>query len=250
MAAYALALDGGAEVSMGARRCQPGSVSAAVAFYLTSTDFSKLAMHTQRDRRSILDRFREIYGEQPFAKLTRKHVQRLLALKADKPHAAKSLLKALRAVVAVAIRVDLRTDDPTLGIQIKLPKSQGIRTWTESEVAQFESYWPIGTRERLAFALLLYTGQRRSDILKMGRQHLRAGFLSFGAQQKTGAVVEIPIHAELQAILDASVAGNLTTEAPASINASRSAPNSNNNQELRPYSDRPPFANSCMKLRT
>jgi hypothetical protein len=27
--------------------------------------------------------------------------------------------------------------------------------------------WPLGTRERLAFALLLYTGQRGGDVVKM-----------------------------------------------------------------------------------
>ena len=31
----------------------------------------------------------------------------------------------------------------------------------------FEQHWPIGTKQRLAFALMLYTGQRRSDVHRM-----------------------------------------------------------------------------------
>ena len=43
----------------------------------------------------------------------------------------------------------------------------------------------------------------------MGRQHLRNGSLHL-RQQKTGAVLEIPVHPELGAILEAAPADNLT----------------------------------------
>ena len=56
-----------------------------------------------------------------------------------------------------------RDDDPTLRMQ-KFAKGE-FHTWTEEEIAQFEMRWPIGTTERLAFSLLLYTGQRRSDVV-------------------------------------------------------------------------------------
>jgi integrase len=58
-------------------------------------------------------------------------------------------------------------EDPTAGIRIKIPKTGGFTMWGEPEIEQFENYWPVGTRERLAFALLLYSGQRRGDILRM-----------------------------------------------------------------------------------
>jgi integrase len=60
---------------------------------------------------------------------------------------------------------------------------------------------PIGTEARLAFALLLYTGQRRSDVVRMGRQHIKDGIISI-VQAKTGAEVDVPILPALQAILD------------------------------------------------
>jgi integrase len=172
-------------------------------------DFGNLALTTQRDRRLILDRFREEHGEKTFAKLERRHVEMMIAAKARTPHAARNLLKALRAVSAVAIRAGLRDDDPTTGIRVKVRKTGGWRTWIEDEISQFETRWPIGSRERLAFALLLYTGQRRGDIVRLGRQHVRVGLLTL-RQDKTGAGIAIPIHRELEAILTASATGQLT----------------------------------------
>lgn len=71
---------------------------------------------------------------------------------------------------------------------------------------------PIGTKARLALALLLYTGQRRGDVVQFGRQHENAGWLKFTQQKnrKSRPVqLEIPIRPELQQILDASPTGDL-----------------------------------------
>ena len=69
---------------------------------------------------------------------------------------------------------------------------------TEAEIAQFEAHYPPGSRARLAFALLLYTGQRRSDVIRMGRQHVRVGALEI-RQTKTGTALTIPVHPEFRA---------------------------------------------------
>ena len=73
----------------------------------------------------------------------------------------------------------------------------------------FETRHPIGSRARLAFALLLFTAQRRGDVVRMGRQHVRNGAISV-RQQKTGAALEIPIHQDLQTVLDATPSDHLT----------------------------------------
>jgi len=212
MAAYqaALAGDTAPRLEISTARCKPGSVAAAVALYLGSMDFGAMAYATQRDRRLILERFREAHGEKNFATLERKHVELMLAAKAATPHAAKSFLKALRAVAAVALRAGLCETDPTAGIRVKVRASaHGFRAWSESDIAQFEAAYPIGARARLAFALLLFTGQRRGDVVRMGRQHVKGGLMTV-RQGKTGAVVEIPIHEDLQAILAASGGDHLT----------------------------------------
>jgi integrase len=211
MEAYQTALAGSTapRLEIGASHSRPGSVAAAVALYLGSMDFGGLARETQRDRCAILERFREAYGERPFKGLERKHVEAMLGAKAAAPYAAKSFLKALRAVVAVALRAGLCEADPTAGIRVKVRATAGFQTWTEDDIAQFEAAYPIGSRARLAFGLLLYTGQRRGDVIRMGRQHVRDGLLTV-RQAKTGAAVTIPLHPRLQTILEASEADHLT----------------------------------------
>jgi integrase len=46
-------------------------------------------------------------------------------------------------------------------------------TWTDAELRQYEAKWRLGTRQRLAYALLLYTGQRVGDVAKMTGRTLR-----------------------------------------------------------------------------
>ena len=202
--AYEAALAGetASRIEIGASRNKPGSVTAAVSLYFQSLAFGNLAPGTQRDRRRILEHFREAHGDDRFALLERKHVDALLLEKGATPHAARHFLDALRGVITVAIVAGLRDDDPTQGARVKASKTDGFRTWGEDEIAQFEAVHPIGTRARLAFALLLYTAQRRSDVIRMGRQHVRDGFITI-RQEKTGAVLQIPIHADLQEVLAA-----------------------------------------------
>jgi integrase len=85
----------------------------------------------------------------------------------------------------------------------------GFCTWTEEEIAQFEVAHPVGSRARLAFGLLLYTAQRRGDVVRMGRQDIQDGFIRV-RQQKTGAILEIPVLPELQEILAVHPVDNMT----------------------------------------
>src|SRR5262249_2693478 len=103
----------------------------------------------------------------------------------------------------------LITKDPTWGIKVKVPKSDGHHTWTDAEVAQFEAHHPIGSKARLALALGLYTAQPRSDVVRMGPQHIRNGELAV-RQEKTNASLLIPVLPDLQAIIDATPTGHLT----------------------------------------
>jgi len=96
----------------------------------------------------------------------------------------------------------MRKDDPTANIRLKSPKSDGHHSWTDEEIAKFEERHPIGTRARLALALLLYTGQRRGDVVRMGRQHVVNNVLSL-KQEKTGNQIDIPVRQEIWDALNA-----------------------------------------------
>ena len=115
----------------------------------------------------------------------------------------------LRVLMKHAVDTGLRQDNPARDIASVNTKTDGFHSWTEDEIAQFEAQHPIGSRARLAFALLLYTGQRRSDVVRMGRQHIRNGMLHV-KQAKTGAELWIPVTPELQQIIAASPVNQMT----------------------------------------
>ena len=156
----------------------------------------------------ILEHFRREHGTKKLRTLQRAHVAAILGKKP--PFAARNWLKVLRGLMAFAATTGLRPDDPTQGVRLPKAKAGEIHTWTESEIAEFEAYHPVGSAARLAFALLLYTAQRRGDVVRMGRQHVRDGVLSL-RQEKTGTFVEIPVHPVLASIIaETPITGQLT----------------------------------------
>ena len=207
MTAYEAAVSEAPRVEIGAARIKPGTVAAAVAGYFGSAGFSNHAESTRRTRRQILERFRAEHGDKSISGLGRNHVERLLAGKT--PSAALNFLGALRALMRHAVLVGLRADDPTTGVRAPKFKSTGFYTWTEADIAAFETRHPIGSRARLALALLLYTAQRRADVIEIGRQHVRDGLLHV-RQSKTGRSLAIPLHPELRTVLEATPAEHLT----------------------------------------
>jgi integrase len=207
MNAYRDALDV-LQSPIGATRSKPGSTSTAIAAYYGSLEFSTLAAGTRRVRRFLLEGFRARHGDKPLKLLPPQFIAHVLSTM--KPHAAKNWLKAIRHFMSFAVAQGFIVADPTSGIKLpKMKKSDGFRTWNEEEIAQFESHHAIGTHARLAFALLLYSAQRRGDVIRFGPQHVRGGALHL-RQQKTGAALEIPIHPDLRAVLDSTACEHLT----------------------------------------
>lgn len=207
MAAYHDAL-ATAPIAIGtSKRSKPGSVSVAIAEYYGSQAFRSLTGGTPAQRRAVLERFREQHGHMPLASLPKEFVVTLLDTMA--PNAARLWLKSFRHFIGWAEQRKLVSDNPTWGIRIKVPKSDGHHTWTEDEIATFEARHAVSSKARLALALGLFTAQRRGDVIRMGRQHIRDGVLTL-RQQKTGTALTIPVHLDLQKIIDATPIGHLT----------------------------------------
>ena len=100
--------------------------------------------------------------------------------------------------------------DPTAGVaDPPRPKSDGFPAWTQDDIAAYEARWPIGTRERVWLDVLIYTGLRRGDAVRLGRQHVRNGVATLKTE-KTGTVVTLPIIPVLAKTLAAGPCGDLT----------------------------------------
>jgi integrase len=209
MAIYEAALGGQEPRQVGACHTKSGSISALIVKFYRSGEWAGLAKSTQVTYRGIFERFRVEHGHRLVADLAREHVRAIIAKKSATPQAANNLRKMIRLLMRFAVEEGWRRDDPTLEVKAIKVRSDGFYTWTEDDIAAFEKHWRIGTKQRLAMALALYTGQRRSDLVRMGKQHIRNRRIQI-TQQKTNTKLAIRIHPELQAVLDSTPSDHLT----------------------------------------
>lgn len=208
MAAYDRALIGD-KPPVAADRTVAGTMTALAVEWYDSARFKALSPAGQTNYRRIVERFLTDHGHRKVADMEGRHVARILDQRADTPTAANRLLSILRLMMRHAIKRGWRDDDPTRDVERVRHKSEGFPTWTEEDITMFEDRWPLGTRARLALALLLYTGQRRGDVIRMGRQHVRNNAIEV-VQAKTGTRLAIPIHPHLSAAIDGMPGDNLT----------------------------------------
>jgi integrase len=197
--AYAAALLGQARTRKAGPEHAHGTIGAVIVSYLGSTKFLRTRQTTKIGSRRRLEVLRSKHGHRPIAGLTSHRVEKILQPYLNRPGEYVNLLKQLRIIVKHARKLGLLTTDPT--VDIERPKGGSVRSWTDAEIAQFEKRWPIGTRQRLAFALQLHTGQRRSDVHRMTWADVSADGIAV-VQQKTGAKLTIDLHPALQDVLD------------------------------------------------
>jgi integrase len=211
MRQYAAALDGVKEQTtiIGAERTKPGSINALIVSY-TKLVFPTLKPSTQRVRANILERFRREHGDKPVAGLQHHHIASIIAAKASTPDAANNLRKVLRHLLDHAVDIRMIAANPAASVKRLKTSGEGILPWSEEDVAQFTARHPLGSRAYLAMALALYTGQRLSDVVPMGWQHVRTGNKIAVRQQKTGTALLIPIMPSLAQALESVPRSNMT----------------------------------------
>jgi enterobacteria phage integrase len=208
-AEYQAALSGQiATIRKRRRSYKPDTMAALIASYMKSAAYLSLRQTTKAGYVSRIEVLRTKHGHRTVSGLTRERiVTGILQPYADRPGAALSILKMLRVLIRHAIDIGWLKHDPSLSI--KRPKTQEIRSWTDTEIATFEEHWPIGTKQRRAFALQLYTGQRRSDVHRMTWADVTGETIRV-VQQKTGQKLTIPLHQNLRAILAATERKHVT----------------------------------------
>lgn len=186
---------------------EKGSVDAAVSRYLASPDYAGLAKNTRAARRNLLTRFSEMkiakqrVGGLPIAKMEERHVRELLATLT--PEMRRVMKQAVNAMIVNRIEAGELSRNVVSGIEppaaLKAKRKQGKtgrHTWTPEEIEQYRARWAPGTDARLALDLLLLTGQRRGDAVRMGWDMVRDRVLTV-EQEKTGSVAHIPVQDEL-----------------------------------------------------
>src|SRR5262245_49594746 len=188
-----------------------GTLAWLLARYRETTAWSTLSPATRRQRENIFLHVIETAGQKPFARIDAAAIRAGRERRAATPAQARNFLDAMRGLFRWASKAGLARIDPTAGIESPpRRKGDGFRPWTEDDVAAYERRWPIGTRQRVWLDVLLYTGLRRGDAVRLGRQHVRDGVAQIKTE-KSGFTVEVtlPILPVLAATLDAGPCGDL-----------------------------------------
>lgn len=206
-----------AKPAIGAAKSVPSSVASVIAAFYESPQFrDALGPSTQLKRRGILEIFRRECGAVPIDKIERRHlVERLGKLK---PFAAKNWLVTLREFWRFALATERAKDNPTIGIELVTPARKGdadedgAPTWPEEWISQFEAHWPIGSKQRLMEALPLFTGQRLSDVVRMGPGMVKNGVMTLTQwknRTRKPVTVVVPLDPRLVEIIAATPTGDM-----------------------------------------
>src|SRR6516165_11101054 len=205
MDAYQAALVTIAPPPPSSRHVIRGSLADVTTGYFRSAAFANLASSSQEHYRTVLRPIVAAHGHRLVRELPKTAARNIVeAIGATRPGMANLTRAALSQVMVYAIATGVRIDDPFSG----LPRYRlgTHHTWTDAELAQFERHWRLGTRERLAYALLLYTGQRGGDVVKMTRNDIVNGYIRVSqdkARKGTTNELLIPIHPALARALKA-----------------------------------------------
>jgi integrase len=186
-----------------------GSFAWALGLYRRSQAWGVLSIATRRQRENIFRKVETSHGASRFLAWKRGDIVAGRDKRADHPNAARHFVQALRGLFEWAVEARLARVDPTAGVKLVRPKTEGFAVWTDDDVLAFRRRWPLGTRERVAFEVLLATGLRRGDVVRIGRPHLRDGVIRINTQ-KTGERVAIAANDELFEAIAAGPCGELT----------------------------------------
>lgn len=193
---------------VGAGRIKPGSVADVICRYYADTSFLDLREATKVVYRGVLERFRAKFGNDPMRAFDADRISRLMTAMRHKPHAAARLRKLLARLFVIARRAKLVPYgfDPVKDAPPPKTETQGYHRWTEDELSAFEAKHPLGTKPRLAFALLLYGAQRSGDVRHMTHDTIAGDRIRLD-QSKTSNAVDVPVVEPLREALNAGPLG-------------------------------------------
>lgn len=199
-----------------------GTLGWLAASYFASAEFRKLTGKTPATRRAVIESClreprkpgsKDLMRDCPISLLSPAHIKMLRDRRADKKGAANNRRKYLSAMFGWAIEQNLMKSNPAREVRKMRYATDGWHTWTIEEVRQFEDRHPIGTKARLALALMLFLGVRRSDVVTLGKQMVKDGILRMiprKTRHKKVRVSRKPVLPVLADIITSSPTGDMT----------------------------------------
>lgn len=196
-----------------ASRWAPGTVGDLITRYVSVAEWLGPSLTTQSKVRSIVDRFRDEHGQRFVADFTFAHIDVIISRKRQKVlggkrpeggiEAARKLRKELVRLFDYAEKIGMRpvgSNPVRMAEKVRVPageKSTGYHSWTEDEIEQYRAHHKLGTNAQLAMELMLWTGQRRVDAIRIGPDDILNGRVAV-RQSKGGKGLRLHIALQLQ----------------------------------------------------
>ena len=189
-----------------------GTLAWLLERYRETGAWAALSAATRRQRENIFVHVLETAGSSPYARIDAAAILAGRERRSSTPAQARNFLDAMRGLFRWAFKARLIKQDPTASVENPpRRKGDGFIPWTEDHVAAYERRWPLGSRQRVWLDVLLYTGLRRGDAVRIGRQHVRDGIGTLKTEKSGFTVaVTLPILPVLARTLEAGPCGDLT----------------------------------------
>lgn len=185
-----------------------GTVADLIATYKASSDFTRLKDRTRRDYLYYLRWYEDNFGDLYPSDIDREFVIDLRESFSDRPRTADLYVAMLSTLMGFALDRPSRfnvKENPAAGVK-KIARGQHYKAWPESLYqAAIDAAYP---ELRNAIILAACTGQRRGDLIKLTRAHIRGDMLEV-LTSKAGTRAMIPIHKDLQRMIDNLPAGQM-----------------------------------------
>jgi integrase len=191
-----------------------GSLHWLIERYRETRAWQELSLATRRQRENIFKQVVQTAGMKPYSAITETTIIAGRDRRAKTPFQARHFLDTMRGLFAWACEAKFCRVNAAAKVKYpKLKTGAGFPVWTEEDVAAYEARWPLGTRQRVWLAVLLYTGMRRGDAVRLGRQHVRDGAATIEPEktrERTRIKVTIPLLPPLLDALHAGPTGDLS----------------------------------------
>jgi integrase len=202
-----------------------GTLGSLIVAYRRSPEFLELAPRTGADYQKVFDYLHPLEGD-PLVSINSAYVieVRDAAFQAHKRRFANYVLAVLRLLLKWgAVRNLVATNQAATVPKLRRPRGtpQANRPWDADECQAVLDAASGGLK--VGLALGMFAGMREGDVIRQPRRVYDGAWLHW-MQGKTGALVELPVHPTLKAILDAM-------DAPSEIEALTLVANS----QGRPY---------------
>jgi integrase len=178
----------------------PDTIGGLIAEYRQSDDYRELATGTVKYYRRYLRDIEALGPHLPFASFTRRAVVNFVETY-TKTHQRRQAAAVLKNLFRLARYRGFVTIDETTGLRLRATKPRD-RVWSDDEIGRWLEAAKIeDPHMTTGFLMLQFTAQRPNDVLRTTWPQYSGSAIRL-RQQKTNALLDVPVHPALADHLD------------------------------------------------